>query len=218
MKIKQIDNLSNEIYHNGDQYKEHWSSSDLKVSLETPREARFQKFDAEKKESNAMDFGSCLHDFLESKHIKGQKFTWNVFEPPINPSTKNYYGKDTQKYKNALEHIINPISADDMETINDIWSMIKDSNYSWFFEQEILGKGIAEPSFFVDGMHKYKYRPDVTTDKYIFDYKSIAKTYWSDRKLNYRVLILVMMFQQLCINILSMSVLVFGSLFILFGS
>ena len=190
MEIKQIDNLSNEIYHNGDQYKDYWSSSNLKEYLKTPREARYQKIDAEKRESNAMDFGNCFHDFLASKHVKGQPFEWNIFEPPTNPNTKKYYGKDSQKYKDALSQIVNPISADDMELIQDIWRMIMQSNYSWFFEQRILSKGIAEPSFFVEGMHKYKYRPDVVTDRFIFDYKSIDKRYWKADKLNYRILII----------------------------
>ncbi len=187
MEIKQIDNLSNDEYHGGDQYKDYWSSSNLKIYLETPREAYYQKYMAANKQSDAFAFGNQLHDYLASKHIKGQSFEWNIFEPPRNPKTGEYYGKSTKAYLQELDQIENPITAIDMELINDIWSMIKSSNYSWFFEQEILGKGIAEPSFFVNGMHKYKYRPDVVTDKFIFDYKSIAKTYWSERKLNYRV-------------------------------
>lgn len=176
MEIKQIDNLSNESYHNGEEYKDYWSSSNIKVYPKSPKEAHFQKFDAKKKESNAMDFGSCSHDLLASKHIKGQPFKWNVFEPPLNPSTKSPYGKDTKKYKESLIHIENPISADDMELINDLWTMIRNSGYSWFFEQEILSKGIAEPSFFIEsGLHKYKTRLDVLTNRYIFDYKFLCK-------------------------------------------
>lgn len=176
MKIKQVNNLSNNEYHNSEKYRGYWSSSNLKVYPESPKEAHFQKFTAEKKESNAMDFGSCSHDLLASKHINGQSFEWNIFEPPINPSTKSPYGKDTKRYKDALIHIDNPISSDDMELINDLWSMIKSSQYAWFFEKEILGKGIAEPSFFIESyIHKYKTRLDVLTDKFIFDYKFICK-------------------------------------------
>lgn len=187
MKIGQVNNLSNEEYHNSEKYSDYWSSSNIKEYPNTPREAYYQKFVAKHKDSEVFAFGNQLHDFLASKHIKGQPFKYNVFEPPVNPKTGQYYGKTTNAYIEVLARIDNPITASDMEIINDIWQMIKSSGYSWFFEKEILGKGIAEPSFFVDGIHKYKYRPDVLTNKYIFDYKSIAKTFWSERKLNYRV-------------------------------
>lgn len=187
MKITQVNNLSNEIYHNSDKYKDYWSSSNLKEYLKTPREARFQKVDAEHKTSDAFTFGNQLHDFLASKHVKGQPFEWNTFEPPINMKTGLPYGKTTKAYLQELEKIENPIETNDMELINDIWSMIRSSNYSWFFEQQILSKGIAEPSFFIEGLHKYKYRPDVVTDKYIFDYKSVDKRYWIADKLNYKI-------------------------------
>jgi hypothetical protein len=188
MEITQVNNLSNEIYHDSEQYKEHWSSSNLKEYLKTPREAYYQKYVASNKNTDAFQFGNQLHDFLASKHINGQPFEWNIFEPPINLKTGKYYGTGTQAYADALAQIENPISSNDMELINDIWDMIRRSNYAWYFEQEILGKGIAEPSFFVDGLHKYKYRPDVLTDKYIFDYKSVDKRYWHIDKLNYRML------------------------------
>jgi len=188
MEIKQIDNLDNNEYHNSETYKEYWSSSNLKKYIETPREAYFSKYVAEHKNTDAFTFGNQLHDLLASKHIKGQPFIWNVFEPPINPKTGATYGKTTKAYLEQLAQIENPITSSDMEIINDIWSMIRSSDYGWFFEKEILGKGIAEPSFFVEqGAHNYKYRPDVITDKYIFDYKSVAKTYWNDKKLNYRI-------------------------------
>lgn len=188
MKITQINNLSNEDYHNGEAYNDYWSSSNLKEYLKTPREANYQKYLAPAKSTDAFTFGNQLHDYLASKHINGQPFDWNIFEPPINPSTGKPYGVGTNKYIEALAGIVNPISSNDMELIENIWRMIKQSDYAWYFEQEILGKGVAEPSFFVDGLHRYKYRPDVVTDKYIFDYKSIGKKYWTADKLNYRVL------------------------------
>lgn len=189
MEITQVNNLDNEIYHNGERYKEYWSSSNLKKYLDTPREAYYQKYIAKFKESHAMDFGSCLHDWLESKHVTGKPFDWNIFEPPTNPSTGNYYGKDTQKYKAALTDIVNPISADDMELIEDIYNMMKNSCYRWFLEKEVFSKGVAEPSFFVEaGIHKYKYRCDVLTDKIIYDYKTVTKKYWRQELLNRRII------------------------------
>ncbi len=188
MEITQINNLSNDIYHNSEQYKDYWSSSNLKEYLVSPREAYYQKYVAENKSTDALDFGNFLHDFLASKHINGQHFEYNIFEPPINPSTNKPYGKDTIKYQDALNLVYNPISESELKLIEGIWAMIKRSGYAWYFEKEILGQGLAEPSFFVDGLHKYKYRPDVVTDNYIFDYKSIDKRYWNEEKLNYRIL------------------------------
>ncbi len=187
MEIKKVANLPNGVYHNSKEYSRYWSSSNLKEYLNTPKEAIWKKIDSEHKESQAMTYGTQLHDFLASKHTNGQSFEWNIIEPPINPKTGKAYGYDTKAYKTALEGIKNPISADYFEFISDIWSMILRSEYSWFFEQEILHNGIAEPSFFVEGMYKYKYRPDITTDKYIFDYKTAGKKYWTARKLNNRI-------------------------------
>lgn len=184
MDIKQVNNLSNEIYHNSEQYSEYWSSSNIKKYTETPKEALYHKTKAIHKSTDAMVFGNQLHDFLASKHTKGQPFEYNTFEPPVNIKTGASYGKATKTYLDALNCVENPITSNEMELINDIWAIIKKSDYSWYFEKEILGKGIAEPSFFVDGLHKYKYRPDVLTDKYIFDYKSIAKKRWNKRGLH----------------------------------
>lgn len=188
MEITQINNLSNEIYHNSEQYKDYWSSSNLKEYLISPREAYYQKFVSENKSTDAFDFGNKQHDFLASKHVNGQPFEYNVFEAPINERTGKPYGKETKAYQEALNFVDNPISDGELKLIEGIWSMIKRSGYAWYFEKEILGQGLAEPSFFIDGLHKYKYRPDVVTDKYIFDYKSIDKRYWDENKLNYRIL------------------------------
>ena len=188
MEIKLIENLSNDEYHNGEEFKDYWSSSNIKEYLNSPREAYYQKFVAEHENKDAFMFGSQLHDFLASKHFKGQPFSWNVFEPPINPSTKNPYGKDSDKYKAALSQIQNPISCEDMESIYDIWDMILKSDYAWFVQKELLCSGLSEPSIFIDGLHKYKIRLDIVNDKYIFDYKSIDKRNWSASKLQSRII------------------------------
>lgn len=187
VKIKQINNLSNDEYHNSEQYSEYWSSSNIKKYLTTPKEAFFQKYNATPKEIQGAEFGSQLHDFLASKHVNGQPFEWNVFEPPINQTTGASYGDSTQRYRSAASKIVNPITPQRFELINDIWRMMQKSSYGWYIYEKILRQGIAEPSFFVEGLHKYKYRPDVLTDKCIFDWKSVAKNYWSEKGLKYRV-------------------------------
>ncbi len=188
MEIKLIENLSNEEYHNGKEYKDYWSSSNLKEYIKNPKEAYYRKYLSSNESSPDMNFGSALHDYLASKHIKGQPFAWNIFEPPINPTTREYYGKATKAYADAYSKIENPISVNDMQSIHDIWNMMLKSDYCWYIQKEILKKGLSEPSVLIDGIHKYKYRPDVVTDKYIFDYKTINKAYWDANKLNYRII------------------------------
>lgn len=186
MKITQVDNLDNNEYHNSEKYSEYWSSSNIKKYMETPREAKFQKDNPKPLTGEGVILGTWIHDLLASKHIKGQSFPHNIFEPPLNGKGKPF-GIETQAYANATTGIINPIPSNKMELINDIWVFIKQSKYSWYFEKEILGKGIAEPSFFVDGLHKYKYRPDVNTPKYIFDYKRIDKRRWTRKGIDYQI-------------------------------
>lgn len=187
MKIEQINNLDNEVYHNSDKYSEFWSSSNLKNYLETPKEAYYQKYVAPAKSSDALMFGNQIHDYLASKHMNGQPFNYNQFEPPINPKTSKPYGKGTKAYDAELSMIDNPISADTMQLIDDIWREFKKFNDFWWVHKNVLKKGIAEASFFVDGIHKYKYRPDILTDKYIIDWKTASKNIWSEKGLKYRV-------------------------------
>lgn len=187
MKISQVTNLDNEIYHNSEKYSKYWSSSNLKYYLESSKEAYYQKYVAEKIEKEAFTFGNQLHDYLASKHINGQRFNYNVFEPPINQKTGKPYGKETKAYQMESCQIENPISSDTMELIEDIWAEMRKFDDFWYISKEILRKGVAEPSFFVDGLHHYKYRPDVLTDKYIFDWKTASKSIWSEKGLKYRI-------------------------------
>jgi len=68
MKVFEKENLSNENYHNSDEYKPYWSSSNIKSYLVTPREAHYQKFESENETSDAMTFGTQIHDFLAAQN------------------------------------------------------------------------------------------------------------------------------------------------------
>ena len=185
MEIIVRNDLINEDYHNSPEYKSYWSSSNLKEYNKTPREAYYQKFEAEKKESPAMDFGTAVHDFLESKHYKGAPFDYNVFEPPTNPSTGKFYGETSDKYKNAKALIENPISSDNLYEIKKMWQVIKESEHSPVFEK-ILNEGSAEESLFIENESgfKYKIRKDITTDNGIYDYKTLKKSDFTKNGLN----------------------------------
>jgi len=188
MEFTQIDNLPNDQYHNGIEEKVYWSSSNIKEYHNTPRKAFYQKFFGKQKDSKGIRFGNIMHDFLASKHLKGQPFIYNVFEPPINPTTKKEYGENSKIYMEAMAMVENTITPDEMEKTMDIWDMILNSQYAWFFEQVILKTGIAEPSFFIKTpIHLYKYRPDVLLDNLIIDYKSVNENAFSETKLKYRI-------------------------------
>ena len=47
MKITEVLNLDNQIYHNSEKYSEYWSSSNIKNYMKTPREAIYCKTKAE---------------------------------------------------------------------------------------------------------------------------------------------------------------------------
>lgn len=180
MKIQLIENLPNDEYHNGKEYVKYWSSSNLKSYLKTPRQAYFDKFQAEKQESSVMSFGTLFHDFMASKHVNGQKFDYNIFDAPINPKTGKEYGKETKAYQDALSSVENPVTASDLKIVLDIWDMILNSEYAYKLQTEILSQGKTEVSYFIEnGIHLYKTRHDVTTDTKIFDYKTVGSKDWS---------------------------------------
>lgn len=176
MKFTEIRHLDNEIYHNSEKYKEFWSSSNIKNYSKTPKEAYYQKFIVENKQTEAMRIGTLIHDFLENKHVTGAKFPYNEFIPPINAKTGKAYGKTTKAYLQEFDQVKNPILKSELDMLNNIWDVLMNSDYREYII-DILTSGEAETSFFCEteiGL-KYKYRPDVLTKKAIFDYKTINK-------------------------------------------
>jgi len=180
MKIEKVLKLDNEVYHNSEQYKEFWSSSNLKKYTESSKEAFWQKSQPSK-QTPAMRLGTLIHDMLESKHVNGSDWNYNIFSPPVNDKTGKPYGATSQKFLDALSIVENPISEDELQTVNDIWEMIMKSPYNFIF-QEIMQKGEPEASFFVTDEKtglKYKYRPDLLQKNSIIDWKTITKQKWS---------------------------------------
>jgi hypothetical protein len=184
MKITVIENLANDEYHNGKDYAAFWSSSNLKNYLKTPKEAKFQKL--EKSEpSAAMIWGTIVHDFMFSKHKKGQSFDYA--DAPINPQTREAFGMTSEKYKEAKKLYRNLISQEKRENLAGVWDCLITSNDAGFFK-EILTNGTPECSyFFEDGEFLYKTRHDVTLDNIIVDYKTLTKKEWSILGMSRRV-------------------------------
>ena len=180
MACKVIENLAIETYHNGSNYIDFWSSSNIKTMLKSPKHAHFEKYNAEHKDSAAKDFGTLIHDFLDSK-VRGVEFDRTVFYPPINQKTGEAYGSATKKYldarmeaggKNSL------MSEGDDKALKAIWYNLTNCKYQSRIIEHIIKYGTPEVSIFAesDGI-KYKIRPDVlvggNTPK-IIDWKSTA--------------------------------------------
>ncbi|RLD69222.1 MAG: hypothetical protein DRI95_00590 [Bacteroidetes bacterium] len=188
MKFKTINNLDNEIYHNSEKYKEYWSSSNIKNYKVSPKEAYYQKFIAENKQTDAMRVGTLIHDFLEGKHFHGNSFDYNLFDAPVNENTGKPYGSGTKKYKDALFGIEKPIIESELKMCNDIYAEMINGNYAGYVT-DFLTDGTPEQSIFIetDSGLKYKIRPDILTDTHIFDYKSVAKNDWNLKSLHYKI-------------------------------
>ncbi len=87
--------ISNEDYHNAEQFLEFCSSSNLKLMMVSPKYARYCLDHPEKRESEAMSQGSVYHSMLTSLTNKGDLSEYEneyfVFDPPKNPSTKKSF-------------------------------------------------------------------------------------------------------------------------------
>lgn len=143
-----------------------WGSTDLKGYFISPKYAYYQKFLAEKKNSAALDFGTKWHKFIECI-IKGEKFPYNIFTPPINPTTGQPFGRETKKYIDSISQIENPISENEVKTINSMFDSIKESKEI----KHWLKVGIPEPEFY-DDTDKTKWKPDILTNTKIIDWKT----------------------------------------------
>lgn len=190
-KVFEVENLSNEEYHNGEKYKNYWSSSNFKLYPKSPKHAEYEKFHAEKKESEAFRYGTILHDYMEHLLTSSrndysinrlldnddseflEKYT--VFIPPSNKKTGKPYGATSQKYKDAIALVENPMSEKQYEAVKITAKELLSHEHNGEIIRHIIKHGSPEKSFFYEdeetGM-KMKYRPDNFTYSKMFDYKS----------------------------------------------
>jgi len=183
IKVRVVENLSNDAYHNGDEWRDYWSSSNLKVLKDqSPRIAKYKKKNAKNEPTPAMVFGTQVHDFLASKHRNGQKFDYQIFNMPLKNDGSEYASPRASKaYKALVAKIENPMDSEQFEIIKDIWDMILDSAYRYKFESYLLVSGAVELSVFVHfNGFKYKSRYDLTANE-IYDYKTINQANFTER-------------------------------------
>lgn len=175
--------ITNDDYHNSDQYKEFCSSSMLKLMLVSPKYARYALDNPEKKESEAMSQGSVYHSILASLVNAGDHSEFEseyfIFSPPVNPRTNAPYGFGTKAYLEAVECEIQsnagklPCSENEKKIAESmIDELINGNPHLSPIVNHMIKIGAAEQSHFLEYQgQKFKYRPDLKTAKKIIDWK-----------------------------------------------
>lgn len=185
-----IFDLPNNEYHRGERFKDFLSSTQIKDYLVSPKFARFKALHPEMFEIGveAAEKGSLYHDAMESIVNTGSLDKWRnnllVFQPPINERTGCPYGRETQKYRDALAEsaAANPgkslTSSADVQLVETmVYELLHCCRETSKQIKQILSfkQTKAEVSHFVEYKGcKFKYRPDVETAKKIIDWKTVA--------------------------------------------
>lgn len=185
-----IYDLPNEEYHRGERFVNYLSSTQIKNYLVSPKYARYVQLHPEEFGINAdsAEKGSLYHGAMESLVNTGSLDKWRdsllIFEPPINPRTGAPYGRETNKYAEAVAKAIedNPgkeiTSADSVKLIETMVSELLHNcrETSMQVKQMMRFKTAkAEVSHFVEYEDcLFKYRPDVETKRKIIDWKTVS--------------------------------------------
>jgi hypothetical protein len=151
-------------------FKKGWGSTFLKNYLISPLHAKFERDKALQEDSASTPtqmFGSAFHKFVEHK-VVGSTFDCEIFDPPINPTTGKFYGKDTQKYAAAAARLKNPIISEELQRIKkmfDVISNVPEIRYCFDHNDGI------EPEFF-DEEDQTRWKPDLSTSTKLLDWKT----------------------------------------------
>lgn len=179
-----IQNISLDKYHK--ELTDHIGSSTLKQLLVSPKWMKYCQLHPEDSRISleAELKGSVYHSLLASITNKGDysefEAEYTVFDPPVNEKTGKPYGYDSLKFLDAYNgfQAVNPgkticsqkevdlskVMIDEMLHKNSHLS--KDVNY-------LIKHGKAEQSHLVEYQdHKFKFRPDLETNKKIVDWKT----------------------------------------------
>lgn len=175
--------ITNEDYHNGEQFKEFCSSSMLKLMMVSPKYARYALDHPEKRESEAMSQGSVYHSMLASLTNAGDLSEFNdeyfIFNPPVNPTSKKPYGFNTKAYTEAVEFEMAcnegklPCSENEKKVAESMIDELLNGNpHLSPTINHMIKIGSAEQSHFLEYQgQKFKYRTDLKTSKKIVDWK-----------------------------------------------
>lgn len=185
--ISQPNEISNNDYHNGEQYEKFISSSELKQILVSPK--WFKYFQDHPNDTRTISLensmrGSVYHDMLCSIVNTGGtdafKEVWAVFNPPVNEKTGKPFGYDSNAYLNAYNEFtaLNPGKEICGQTEIDLAEqMIKELRFgNKHLSADInflIKHGKAEVSHFCEYEGAFfKFRTDLETSTKIVDWKS----------------------------------------------
>ena len=193
--------LSNQAYHHEKPYSDYLSSSQLKLYNRSPKAFKHSLDNPEEEKSDALRFGSLFHDLMAScaEHYDNGTLAiteWlrgiAVFTPPKNEKTGQPYGTTTKAYKEAYEAFL---QADEGKTIasqEEVDTVLK-MNQSLLIDcgatseqvRKLLRWGKPEVSHFIEYEDcKFKWRPDLETNRKIVDWKTVATDDLSERSIN----------------------------------
>lgn len=178
--------LDNEKYHHGAGFKEYLSSSQIKDLLVSPKLLKYKREHPEEFviSDDALEFGSMYHSYMESLHTfgndKGFRKEYHLFEGPVNEKTGKPYGRDTQKYLDALAEMQNKhprwkfVTQDRVDIVKAMsTALLNDCGETSKQIHTLLGQGKTEVSHFIEYEGcKFKFRPDLETKRKIVDWKT----------------------------------------------
>ena len=174
--------ITNDDYHNGEQYIKFCSSSELKQLLISPMWMRYCQDNPKSTIGvQAAQEGSAFHDVIAHK-VNGTDFMDEVaiFEPPVNEKTMKPYGYESAKFKDALAECTyhNPgkviYSQKEIDLANTMIEHLLNGNPHLSKDVRYMIKhGKAEKSCFCEYQGAFfKFRPDLQTNSKIVDWKT----------------------------------------------
>lgn len=183
-----IEGLDNETYHRGEGYDQYLSSTQIKDFLVSPKYAKYKHEHPEEFQisDDALEFGSMYHAYMESilRHGNDREFAmqYHVFDAPVNERTGKPYGRDTQKYIDALAEAKEKhpewefVSQDRIDIVRKMVTELMDNCGETSKQvRTVLKQGKAEVSHFIEyNGCKFKFRPDLETKKKIVDWKTVS--------------------------------------------
>ena len=179
--------ISDEDYHNGEQYAKFISSSELKQMLISPKWFRFSQDNPSLTRTISLENatkGSVYHDMLQSIVNTGDENDfynhYAVFSAPVNEKTGKPFGYDSQKFLDAYNEftLLNPgkeiCSQADIDLAQAMIRELRFGNKHLSADINFLIKhGKGETSHFCEYQGGFfKFRTDLETSTKIVDWKT----------------------------------------------
>lgn len=193
--------LSNQSYHREKPYSDYLSSSGLKIYSRSPKAAKFALDNPTEEKSDALRFGSLFHLAMEKFQQYGTIDAFYdsvaIFKPPVNPKTGQPYGVTTKACTEAYSQFLADNNGKEIATLDEVrqiddmvGTLVRPCVGGDTARQvlKLLKWGKPEVSHFIEYEGcKFKWRPDLETNRKIIDYKTIATNDLSERSINAQI-------------------------------